>query len=313
MVPRLPKYPAKGGVVPRTSHRTIRQASRTVSWGTRQVGVARTALGSARLLDLAIRRPPRGHVRTSRDRLNIAFRYPSQLMPMLVLFQELVEPELGVLPVTLGPGKIAIDVGASIGTWTLSAARTGAVVHACEPDAVNLETLETNIRTNGMIDGVTTHAVALGDHEGFGSVVSTTRRYGNRVDADSGAADPGAAPGQIPVATLDSFVDDLGISEIDVLKVNTAGGEAAVMLGALKLFQAGRVKLAMVLDGLEVRPVIDGLRAHSYDVGVYDGGQRRFVAVPRSADLVAARPSPMNRYILVRRSDVDLDQPCVPT
>jgi FkbM family methyltransferase len=293
--------------VPRTSHRTIRQASRTVSWGTRQVGVTRTAVGSARLLNLAIRRPSRGRVRTSRDRLNIGFRYPSQLMPMLVLFQELIEPELGVLAALLGPGKVAIDVGASIGTWTLSAARTGAVVHACEPDAVNLETLDMNIRANGMTDAVTTHAVALGDHEGFGSVVSTTRRYGNRINAD-----PGAAPGQVPVATLDSFVDDLQVSEIDVLKINTAGGEAAVMLGALKLFAAGRVKLAMVLDGLEVRPVIDGLRAHSYDVGVYDGRRRSFVAVPQSADLVAARPSPVNRYILVRRSDVDLDLPCRP-
>jgi hypothetical protein len=60
----------------------------------------------------------------------------------------------------------------------------------------------------------------------------------------------------------------------------------------------------MVLDGLEVRPLLDDLRSCSYDIGVYDGGLGRFVPVSQSCELDAARPSPMNRYVLVRRKDV---------
>jgi FkbM family methyltransferase len=280
----------------------VRQASRKLSWGARQVGVVRTATGLAHLGVLAIRRPDQARVRTARNQLTITFRYPSQLMPMLVAFRDLIEPELGVLPVALGPGRIAIDVGASIGTWTMSAARTGCTVHSCEPDLLNLEMLEANLRANSLLNQVTTYPVALGEHEGRGHLLLTPRRYRNQVGAPTGATG-----NEIPVTTLDRFVDDLKINEVDVLKVNTAGRESDVIQGALGLFRAGRIRLALVLDGLEVRPVLDELRACSYDIGVYDGNQRIFVSVPRSSDLEAARPSPINRYILVRRDDVNVN------
>jgi FkbM family methyltransferase len=277
------------------------RVSRILTWGTRQVGVTRTTAGLARLSALAVRRPDYAQVRTVRDRLNISFRYPSQLIPTLVVFRDLLEPELGVLATTLGPGKVAIDVGASIGTWAMSAACTGASVHACEPDEVNLEMLEANIRANGVLSRVSTHAVALGEHMGKGSLVTAERRYLNRVREDAGDNCH-----DFPVTTLDQFVDDLKIDQVDVLKVNTAGGEREVLLGAFGLFRAKRIRLAMFLDGLEVRPLLDNLRACSYDIGVYDGGLGRFVSVSHSSELDAARPSPMNRYVLARRDDVVL-------
>ncbi len=80
-------------------------------------------------------------------------------MPALVVFRDLLEPELGLLATMLGPGKVAIDVGASIGTWAMSAARTCAMVHACEPDPVNREMLESNIQANGLGSLVRTYAI----------------------------------------------------------------------------------------------------------------------------------------------------------
>jgi FkbM family methyltransferase len=278
----------------------VRMSSR-LSWGARQVGVARATAGVARLSALAVRRPDCARVRTTRDRLDISFRYPSQLIPTLVVFRELLEPELGLLAPLLGPDRVAVDVGASIGTWAMSAARTGATVHACEPDTVNLEMLEANLRANGLISHVRTHAVALGEHEGQGSLVSADRRYLNRVSESAGRTGR-----ECPVRTLDQFVTDLDIGQVDVLKVNTAGGELPVMLGALGLFRAKRIRVAMVLDGLEVRPLLDDLRACSYELGVYDGGPGRFISVSHSRELDDARPSPMNRYAILRREDVNL-------
>jgi FkbM family methyltransferase len=277
------------------------RASKRLSWGMGQVGVTRTATGLLRLTALAVRRPDRGHILTSRDHLHISFYYPSQLIPTLIVFQDLMEPELAILSSVLGPGRVAIDVGASIGTWAMSAARTGATVHSCEPDGLNLEMLQMNVRANGMPDRVTTYQIAFGEHEGRANLIPHGRRYLNKI-----AAAPGAR-GDIPVTTVDSFVDGLNIDEVDLLKVNTAGAEHAVMLGAFGLFRSRRVRIAKVLDGLEVRPFLDELRSESYDIGVYDGSIRRFVSVPHSCDLDAARPSPMNRYVLVRRSDVTLD------
>lgn len=255
------------------------------------------------MLSLAARRPQYGQVITTSDHLRIAFRYPAQLMPMLVLFRDLIEPELGALPQVLGPGRLAIDVGASIGTWSLPAASTGASVHACEPDPVNLATLRSNIEANVMTDRIVTHQVALGSEEGYGSLLVTHRRYGNRIASELGT-------GELPVTTLTQFADTHDIGLVDALKVNTAGGERAVMVGALDLFRAGRIKLAIVLDGLEVRPVLYDLRSDSYDVGLYDGRARRFISVP-NPDGLDAKPTPLNRYVLVRRRDVTLDH--VPT
>jgi FkbM family methyltransferase len=289
------------GLLNAASGKRLAWGTSRLAWGTRQVGVARTTAGLARLSALAVRRPDYARIRTSRDQLDIAFRYPSQLIPTLVVFRDLLEPELRLLPAVLGPGAVAVDVGASIGTWAMSAARTGATVHACEPDKVNLEVLDANILSNGLDSRITTHAIALGEHQGQGSLISAERRYLNRVGE---AADN---TGQnFPVRTLEQFADDLDVDEIDVLKINTAGGERAVMAGALNLFRAERIRLAMILDGLEVRPLLDDVRACSYDIGVYDGGLGRFVAVSQSSELDVARPSPMNRYAILRRADVIL-------
>jgi hypothetical protein len=113
-----------------------------LAWGAREVGVFTTLTGLARLGALAVRRPARAEVVTVHSGLRIGFHYPTQLMPLLVVFQELMDPELAMLSRVLRPGRVAVDVGASIGTWTLSAAKTGAVVHACEPDAENFSVLQ---------------------------------------------------------------------------------------------------------------------------------------------------------------------------
>jgi FkbM family methyltransferase len=272
-----------------------------LSWGARQVGVAPAATGAARLFALAVRRPEYANVQTTRDALNITFRYPAQLIPTLVVFRELLEPELMLLASALGPGSVAVDVGASIGTWAMSAARTGATVHACEPDPVNLDVLKANVSANGLSSRIAIHAVALGERDGHGSLLAAGRRYLNRVSED-----PGGTGRECNVQTLGRFVDDLGLDQVDVLKVNTAGGELPVMAGALSLFRAGRIRMAMVLDGLAVRPVLDDLRGCSYDLGVYDGSGPGFISLSHSRELDDARPSPMNRYAILRHADVHL-------
>src|SRR5262245_2421543 len=96
-------------------------------WGAQEVGLLRTIAGLGRLASLVVWRLPRAEVRTATSGFRIAFNYPTQLMPLLVVFQELLDPELALLPRLLGRGRVAVDVGASIGTWTLRAAKTGAV------------------------------------------------------------------------------------------------------------------------------------------------------------------------------------------
>jgi FkbM family methyltransferase len=254
-----------------------------------------------RLASLVIRQPVRSEVVIARSGLRFAFHYPAQLMPLLVVFQELMDPELSLLARVLGPGRVAIDVGASIGTWTVCAAKTGATVHACEPDDENFAVLRENVVLNGLASKVVTHCVALASGEGWSHGTQSRRRYLSRFALSEGSVAHGTR-----VWSLDRFVGSLGLSRVDVLKVNTAGYEAEVLGGTRELFRQGKVGLALVLDGLAVRPVIDGLAEFSYQFGFYDNGQRKFIQASASSRLDDLRPGPMNRYILVKHCGLTL-------
>jgi FkbM family methyltransferase len=275
-----------------------RLAFHKVVWGARRVGVLRTALGAARLVLMRLRGPETVTIRAHRHDLVVSFRYPAQLIPTLVVFGDLLEPELGLLPAELGPGTVAIDVGASIGTWTMVAARTGATVHALEPDADNLDVLRSNLVANGVGEQVVVHPIAVGRHAGRVNLQQNARRYLNQVtevDDETG----------IVLVSLAEFVDGLDVSQVDVLKVNTAGHEADVFAGALPLFREGRVRTAMFLDGISLREGLhealrDGDLA-AYRMAVYDGDRGQLVDRPTIEHLAEPRPSPMNHYVLLQR------------
>ena len=274
-----------------------------LKWGAKEVGLLRTLAGLSRLVSLAVCRPPRAEVTTAISGFRIAFNYPTQLMPLLVVFQELLDPELALLHRLLGPGRVAVDVGASIGTWTLCAARTGATVHACEPNLEHFLVLNENVLFNGLESNVITHDCALGAGEGWCTVPENDWGYSINFRLPTDTIQPTGRR----ICSLDHFVRVVGITRIDVLKINTAGCEADVLIGGKELFRQEKVGVAMFLDGLAVRPLLDELKQFSYELGFYNARKRIFIPVDVSANLDKLRPGPMNRYVLVKHSSVGLN------
>ncbi|MDP3860356.1 MAG: FkbM family methyltransferase [Phaeovulum sp.] len=64
---------------------------------------------------------------------------------------------------TIGPGDIVFDLGANVGEVTRQLAKTGATVHAYEPDPVTFVHLETNLRG---LPNVVLHPQAVGAERG---------------------------------------------------------------------------------------------------------------------------------------------------
>ena len=151
------------------------------------------------------------------------------------------EPE--TMPVFLrlvSPGMTVLDVGANTGLFSLLAARRSASVqvHAIEPVPGVYSMLRANAERNGL-PNITCHRLALSDSDGSVTMyvprektpVMASLRPGWREDAD-----------QITVLTqtLDQLVEELGLTRVDLIKIDTEGTEDSVLKGAARTLQAHR-------------------------------------------------------------------------
>jgi FkbM family methyltransferase len=141
-------------------------------------------------------------------------------------------------------GRSLLDVGANIGTTTLTACAhfgAGGAI-AVEPEPTNLRFLDMNVRANGLTDRVRVHAAAASDHAG--TVVLERSDY-NAGDhrVRPGLVESDASDGHVEVAAI--TVDELIASgEFDPADVGAAwidvqGHEGHVLAGASKLLEAG--------------------------------------------------------------------------
>lgn len=118
-----------------------------------------------------------------------------------------------------------VDIGANIGVVSVYAALLGARVIAVEPQRDNLELLRRNLDLNGVTDRVQVLPVAA--HRDSGSAYITAWRGNSRV-----VFDPQSDADPTPVLSLADLLDEAGVDECDVLKVDIEGAEYALIDGA---------------------------------------------------------------------------------
>lgn len=113
-----------------------------------------------------------------------------------------------------------IDIGANIGNHTLFLAASGCSVDAFEPDLALCHHIEASARLNAF-ESVTVHPVALGDAEGWGSLLTVD-------PANIGMQQVVVGAGDVPVVPLDSFA----LTGVGTIKVDVEGMELPVLAGA---------------------------------------------------------------------------------
>jgi FkbM family methyltransferase len=133
--------------------------------------------------------------------------------------------------------RVAIDIGAHVGLWSMQLSKMFTEVHAFEPLEEHRVCFDKNLiggkraalkRWLGLrpkqtlIDGVKLYPYALGDQE---FLVSITHENG--MSSGTSAIDL-KDTGTIPVKTLDSF----GFQNVDFIKIDTEGFEERVLAGA---------------------------------------------------------------------------------
>lgn len=247
-------------------------------WGLRVVGPSATAAGLVRYGRLRTERPGRTAVLPIRSGGALEVALPGQLVPALAVFGDLIDPEYPFLRRAMRPGAVVVDVGAAVGQFSVFAARIGAgVVHAFEPDPSNVSMLRRNLQRNGVADRVVVHEVAVSDERGDGALQAARRTYGTRVSASADGSDSPV----VPVVRLDDLAGMLtgagaegggagGYGRVDVLKVNVAGDEPAVLAGADRLLTSGRVGVVVVLLSVGVLASLERLAGSGFRFFFFD-------------------------------------------
>ncbi len=169
----------------------------------------------------------------------------------LVRYAPSLEKEMLALPALVRWGDVCLDVGASLGTYTVLLARLvgpAGRVHAVEPRPRSLRVLALVARllTPGNVE---IHPLALSDRRGEEAIVTPRRRWLLPVPGRTflkgsleGGADGyypgwsdefgGAAERLVLTQTLDELVSSHGIQRVDFVKLDVEGAELRVLLGA---------------------------------------------------------------------------------
>lgn len=138
----------------------------------------------------------------------------------------------------IGKDDICIDVGANFGWYTsLMALHTGSsgAVHAFEPMPQSFDELKRNHDLMGSPANVVLNNAALGDHAGS---VQIHLFEGLATGHASLAAkkDVGSAAFDCRMITLDSYLEENGVEQIDFIKVDVEGAELQLLKGATRIF-----------------------------------------------------------------------------
>ncbi len=169
----------------------------------------------------------------------------------------------------LGPGDIAIDLGANVGDVTAQLAATGATVHAFEPDPETFGHLRAAM---GGQDNVVLHNAAVGGRDGTVTLYrppswqdETRRRSASKANTimlsdRSAAFDAGA---KVPLVDFARFLTDLP-RPASLIKVDIEGAEwdmlDAVEARAMDRFEAMFVETHERFD-LSILPALKARQA----------------------------------------------------
>jgi FkbM family methyltransferase len=133
----------------------------------------------------------------------------------------------------LQPGMSVIDIGASFGVYAFSAAsRVGVtgMVYAIEPCSQSVDFLAETCRIN-QLENVKVFKNAVSDRDCPGKLILQPSSEFNYLATDDEIIDLDTPEIEVTCLTLDTFVQQQSINQIDIIKISTEGNELAILVG----------------------------------------------------------------------------------
>lgn len=176
-------------------------------------------------------------------RLYYIATFPSRVVR--AIFHRTHEPEMALLPQFVKSGAVCLDIGAHHGDYTRALstlAGTSGVVHAVEPVRYNCQVLQA-VLNGSRLGNAKVHRLAIAGRTGTASIVVPTKSHGlsglsiAHLAYPTGQSDPAE---EVPVFTLDDFVQRLGLTRLDFIKCDVEGAEFEVFDGGSTTLQRFR-------------------------------------------------------------------------
>ena len=155
--------------------------------------------------------------------------------------------ELEFLRHSLDPGDLAIDVGANVGVYTISAAlRIGPAgrVIAIEADEDYVPRLRANLARNS-IDNVTVVAAAAGASDGEAEFTLAADRAFSSIKPLVSYREAGVSR-TVPLHRLDTIWSEADEPDVAFVKIDVEGAELEVIAGAERLLE--RCRPALIVE-----------------------------------------------------------------
>ena len=240
-------------------------------------------------------------------------------------------PELHVLRLLSDPTRLAVDVGANHGTYSIYLARVAKGCVAFEPNLRLATLIEQASRSEGL--DVQVHACALSDRVDE-VVFSIPVVDGAELDAlatiETENQLSGAEVHHYPVPCR--RLDDFELDPVGVVKIDAEGHEAAVLRGARSLFERDRPGVLVEVEerhkkesvgqvqsffsslgyegffllGRYLRPIAEFNPAHHQDPSNIEMGEVRFDGVYVNNFVFVGDPARIDRMRRVSRSGKSL-------
>ena len=161
-----------------------------------------------------------------------------------------------------------IDIGANVGASVLfwRDLYPDATIHCFEPIPSNFDVLR---RNSEALHGVTAHNQALGDSDGE---ITFTHSPGEQNEGGWSVFQRGATGNEekisVPIFKSGDRLSELGIHEIDILKVDTEGAEKMIIRGLGEKLLARTRYICGELHGERDFELLDFLECSGFRVGV---------------------------------------------
>jgi FkbM family methyltransferase len=139
---------------------------------------------------------------------------------------------------------IAIDVGGNLGGFSLYLSLKGFSVHAFEPIAETFNLMQENFRLNPQL-ATRIHGYPLGcgaQNEVVEFILSKASPQQNKIAPIANQPGNYDKICQCKVVKIDTFLEELNITQVDFLKIDVEGFETQVLKGAEKFLSDGKIK-----------------------------------------------------------------------